>query len=481
MIRVAREANCDAIHPGYGFLSENANFARSCEEAGLIFVGPTPEVLEAFGDKGAARALAVKCDVPILPGTDGATTLEEAGEFLKSLGKNGTVMIKAIAGGGGRGIRQINKASELKSAYERCSSEAMQAFGNGDVYVEKLFPKARHIEVQIVGDGSGDVVHLWERECSLQRNRQKLVEIAPAPGLSPALRDRLIGAALRMAGAVKLRSLATFEFLVEQEAVDQSIYAFIEANARLQVEHTVTEEVTGIDLVRTQLDIAGGRTLKEIALLAGEVPATHGIAMQVRVNAETMSADGTVRPASGTLEAFDPPAGPGVRVDTCGHGGFRVNPRFDSLLAKVIVHVAPGHVNTEGELRTIAAKARRALSEFRIVGVSSNREFLLNLISSPDFVAGHWHTGLIEENLASLCTPADHPRLYGETLSANKTASTSTRIDSVDPLAVLTHGKRDIDTTPSHEETSLPEGSRAIPAAISGTVVSIDVNPGVHG
>lgn len=478
VIRVAREANCNAIHPGYGFLSENANFARSCEEAGLIFVGPTPEVLEAFGDKGAARALAVKCDVPILPGTDGATTLEEAGEFLKSLGKNGTVMIKAIFGGGGRGMRQISKASELQSAYERCNSEALQAFGNGDVYVEKLFPKARHIEVQIVGDGSGDVVHLWERECSLQRNRQKLVEIAPAPGLSPALRDRLIDAALRMAGAVKLRSLATFEFLVEQEAVDQSAYAFIEANARLQVEHTVTEEVTGIDLVRTQLDIAGGRTLKEIALLAGEVPATHGIAMQVRVNAETMSADGTVRPASGTLEAFDPPAGPGVRVDTCGHGGFRVNPRFDSLLAKVIVHVAPGHLNTEGQLKTVAAKARRALSEFRIVGVSSNREFLLNLVSSPDFVAGHWHTGWIEENLASLCTPADHPRLYGEPLSANKTASTSARIDSVDPLAVLAHGKRDIDTTPSQEETSLPEGSRAIPAAISGTVVSIDVNPG---
>jgi len=478
VIRVAREANCNAIHPGYGFLSENADFARSCEQAGLIFVGPTPEVLQAFGDKGAARALAVKCDVPVLPGTDGATTLEEAGEFLKSLGNNGSVMIKAIAGGGGRGMRQINNASELKSAYERCSSEAKQAFGNGDVYVEKLFPKARHIEVQVVGDGSGDVIHLWERECSLQRNRQKLIEIAPAPGLSPALRDRLIDAALRMARAVKLRSLATFEFLVEQEAADHSAFAFIEANARLQVEHTVTEEVTGIDLVRTQLDIARGRTLKEIALLADEVPATHGIAMQVRVNAETMSADGTVRPASGSLEAFDPPAGPGVRVDTCGHGGFRVNPRFDSLLAKVIVHVAPGHVNTESELRTVAAKARRALSEFRIVGVSSNREFLLNLISSPDFLAGHWHTGLIEDNLASLCAPADHPRLYGEPLSANSTDSTSTTIDSVDPLAVLTHGKRDIDATPSHEVATLPEGSRAIPAAISGTVVSIDVSPG---
>jgi pyruvate carboxylase len=260
----------------------------------------------------------------------------------------------------------------------------MQAFGNGDVYVEKLPPKARHIEVQVVGDGTGEVAHLWERECSLQRNRQKLVEIAPAPGLSAAVREQLLDAALRMARAVNLRSLATFEFLVEHTPENNSGFAFIEANPRLQVEHTVTEEVTGIDLVRTQLDIADGRTLEELGLVAGRAPSPRGVAMEMRVNAETMSADGIVRPAAGVLDAFDPPAGPGVRVDTCGHGGFRVNPRFDSLLAKVIVHVTPR------DLAKVAAKARRALSEFRIAGVSTNREFLLNLLSSPGFVSGQW-------------------------------------------------------------------------------------------
>ncbi|UCH47074.1 MAG: carbamoyl-phosphate synthase large subunit [Betaproteobacteria bacterium] len=478
IIDVAREANCDAIHPGYGFLSENAEFARSCESAGLLFVGPTPEVLEAFGDKGRARALAEQCEVPVLPGTDGPTTLAQARKFLTSLGRGGAIMIKAIAGGGGRGMRQVLEASELESAFERCSSEAKQAFGNGDVYIETLFPKARHIEVQVLGDGSGDVAHLWERECSLQRNRQKLVEIAPAPGLSSKLRERLIDAALRMARAVKLRNLATFEFLVEQEAGDQSEFAFIEANARLQVEHTVTEEVTAVDLVRTQFDIAAGRTLKDMGLFDGEIPSMHGIAMQVRINAETMSANGMVRPAAGTLDAFDPPAGPGVRVDTCGHGGFRVNPRFDSLLAKVIVHVAPGHVNTEGQLRTVAAKARRALSEFRISGVSSNREFLLNLISSADFLSGHWYTGLIENNLATLCTPTDHPRLYGELIDASAPAAASAVIDSVDPLAVLSHGKRDIGAAAQMEEAPLAEGLRAIAATISGTIVSIDVSVG---
>ena len=465
IIRVAREARCDAVHPGYGFLSERADFARECKAAGLRFVGPTPDVLEVFGDKGRARTLAVKCGVPVLQGTDGATALEDARGFLQ---KNGAIMIKAIAGGGGRGMRPVLDAGELESAFERCRSEAMQAFGNGDVYVEKLFPSARHIEIQVIGDGTGAVSHLWERECSLQRNRQKLVEIAPAPGLSPVMRDRLIGAALRMAKEVKLLSLATFEFLVEQEATERSSFVFIEANPRLQVEHTVTEEVTGIDLVRTQLAIADGRMLEELGLTAARVPAPRGMALQVRVNAETMSSEGMVRPSSGVLDAFDPPAGPGVRVDTSGHSGLRVNPRFDSLLAKVIVHV------TSGDLSAATAKARRALSEFRISGVSSNREFLLNLLSSPDFAGGKWHTGFIEDHLALLCAPGEHPRLYSGPSNAAVPAG---KVDSLDPLAILTHGKRDFGTVPAPDET-LPEGSHAIGAAISGTVVSIDVGVG---
>lgn len=466
IVRIASTAGCDAIHPGYGFLSENAEFARACKAAGLIFVGPSPEVLEMFGDKAKARCLATKCGVPVLSGTAGATSLEDARKFLQSLGAGGAIMIKAIAGGGGRGMRPVTAVGELESAFERCRSEATQAFGNGDVYIEKLFPRARHIEIQVVGDGSGEVVHLWERECSLQRNRQKLVEIAPAPGLSAALRDRLIDAALRMAREVRLASLATFEFLVGQAADDRAEFVFIEANPRLQVEHTVTEEITGLDLVRTQLDLAGGQTLKllDVAALRGTAP--RGMAMQVRVNAETMSADGLVRASAGVLDAFDPPTGPGVRVDTAAHSGFRVNPRFDSLLAKIIVHVQ------RGGLAEVTAKARRALSELRIAGAASNREFLLNLLASADVASGQWHTGYIEEHLVALCAPARHPRFHGEAVPANATQ----RVDAVDPLAILSVGKRD--AAQGVDDAGLPEGTQAIGAAISGLIVSIDVGPG---
>ncbi|HWA12215.1 MAG TPA: carboxyl transferase domain-containing protein, partial [Burkholderiales bacterium] len=441
VLRAAREAGCDAVHPGYGFLSENAAFARACAGAGLVFVGPSPEVLAIFGDKGRARELAQMSGVPVPEGTNGPTSLDEAAKFLRA---HGAMMVKALAGGGGRGMRAVRDAAELAPAYERCRSEALQAFGNGDVYVEKLFARARHIEVQAVGDGSGAVTHLWERECSLQRSRQKLVEVAPAPGLPAEVRHRLIDAALRMAKAVKLRSLATFEFLVADDA-----FVFIECNPRLQVEHTVTEAVTGLDLVRIQLDIATGRSL-QLLDLAGEPAAPRGSAIELRINAETLSADGTVRPASGLIDAFDPPSGPGVRVDTGSHGGCAVNPRFDSLLAKVIVHTpAP-------ELDPLLAKARRALSEFRITGVASNRDFLLSLLSLPDVVQGHWHTTLIEENLASLCAPA--------TITG-------------DPLAILAHGKREA-VAAAPRPAVVPHGMQAIVAAIPGTVVSIDVQVG---
>jgi len=443
ILRVARDAGCDAVHPGYGFLSENAAFARSCTEAGLTFVGPAPEVLEIFGDKGKARGLAMQCDVPVLPGAQVATTLDQARTFL---GDHGAVMLKAIAGGGGRGMRAVRDVAELAPAFERCRSEALQAFGNGDLYVEKLMPRARHIEVQVIGDGTGDVTHLWERECSLQRSRQKLVEVAPAPGLAVGLRGRLVEASLRMARTVKLRSLGTFEFLVGDDG-----FVFIECNPRIQVEHTVTEEVTGIDLVRTQLRIAEGRTLKALGL-AGEPAAPRGMAMQLRVNAETLAADGTLRPATGTVAAFEVPAGPGVRVDTCGHGGYRVNPRFDSLLAKVIVHV-PGP-----ELDPLFSKARRVLAEFRIEGVASNLEFLDRLLSFEPVAQGHWHTNLIEDNLAALGAAA--------AVSGGS-----------DPLAILSRGKRGSEPAPPVQQ-AIPDGMLAIAAAISGTVVSIDVGVG---
>jgi len=236
IIAVAKEAGCDAIHPGYGFLSENALFARRCVEAGLTFVGPRVEILELFGDKVQARALAERCGVPVQKGTSTATSLDDAKKFLASLGEGGAMMIKAVAGGGGRGMRAVARLDEVEEAYTRCGSEAQQALGNGDVYVEQLVPRARHIEVQIIGDGSGAVTYLGERECSIQRRHQKIVELAPSPGLPSGLRTRLTAAAVQMAKTVRYNNLVTFEFLVDANNLrDDSPFAFIEANARLQV------------------------------------------------------------------------------------------------------------------------------------------------------------------------------------------------------------------------------------------------------
>src|SRR6185503_3851446 len=252
LVAVARDAGCDAIHPGYGFLAERGDFARQCRDAGLVFVGPRPEVLDLFGDKARARALAEQTGVPVLAGTSGPTSLEDARRFLGSLGRGGTIVVKAIAGGGGRGLRVVADDAELDAAYARCRSEAGAAFGCDEVYVERFLPSARHVEVQVLGDGAA-VTHLWERECTLQRRHQKLVEIAPSPSVSPDLRARLIDAALGLARAVRYDGAGTFEFLV-----DGDTFAFIEANPRLQVEHTVTEMVTGVDVVQAQLGLASG-------------------------------------------------------------------------------------------------------------------------------------------------------------------------------------------------------------------------------
>ena len=363
LLYAAASARCDAVHPGYGFLSENAEFARRCSDAGLTFVGPRPDVLELFGDKARARALARSLHVPLLAGSDEEVDLAGATAFLASLGDGGTMMIKAVAGGGGRGIRAVSRAENVADAFARARAEALAAFGQPGLYVERFVRRARHVEVQIAGDASGDVSHLWERDCTLQRRNQKLVEVAPAPGLSPALRARLIEAALTMARAARHDSLGTFEFLIDTEAANEaSPFAFIEANPRLQVEHTVTEAVTGVDLVVAQLRLAQGMTLAQLELQLPP-PLPRGIAVQVRVNLETIGADGEVVPAGGTLARFEPPTGPGVRVDTFGYGGYRTNASFDSLLAKVIVH-AP-----DGDFAHAAAFAARTLREFRIAGV----------------------------------------------------------------------------------------------------------------
>ncbi|MBI1396395.1 MAG: carbamoyl-phosphate synthase large subunit [Betaproteobacteria bacterium] len=457
IVEAALAAHCDAIHPGYGFLSEDSAFATRCADAGVRFVGPAPEVLALFGDKARARALARQCGVPVLAGLDHAVSLDEARDFLHGLGPNGAVMIKAVAGGGGRGMRPVHTADELEHAFERCRSEARTAFGRADVYVERFLPRARHVEVQVIGDGTGRLIHLGERECSIQRNHQKLVEIAPAPGLAEYLRRRLLDAALAMARSAGATSLITFEFLVATDNHDGRTpeFAFIEANPRLQVEHTVTEATTGLDLVALQLSISGGRTLASMGLSETSQAGPRGMAMELRVNAETVLPDGTLRPASGTLDAFDPPSGPGVRVDTAMHAGSRVSPRFDSLLAKVIVQVVPGNV------ATLAVKARRALSEFRIAGIDSNRDFLLNLVSLPAFVAEPWHTEFVTEHLAPLTAATAHPRLFPE------------RRDRAREDADAPDGG-----PPAPDEAAVPEGMQAIAAPVPGTLVSVAVAPG---
>jgi len=398
VVAAAKDAGADAVHPGYGFLSENAAFARACAAAGLTFVGPSPETLELFGDKGRARALAQQCGVPVLAGTDGPTTLAQARAFFA---KHGPVMVKAVAGGGGRGMRPATTEDELAQAFERCVSEAKAAFGNGDLYVERFLARARHLEVQVVGDGES-VSHLYDRECSLQRQRQKVVEIAPADTLPLAVRERLFGYGVALGQAAGYRSLGTMEFLVDGDEV-----VFIEGNARLQVEHTVTEEVTGLDLVRLQLQIAAGRSLSDLALTQDRVPEPRGHAVQVRVNLETMAADGSARPAGGTLSVFEPPSGPGVRVDGFGYAGYRTSARFDSLLAKLIVHAGAGG------LSRAVAKAYRALSEFRVEGSATNIAFLQNLLAHPAVALGEVHTRFIEEHMSELVgEPEAHPRLY---------------------------------------------------------------------
>ncbi|MCK9520697.1 MAG: ATP-grasp domain-containing protein, partial [Dehalococcoidia bacterium] len=471
LIEVAKDAGCDAIHPGYGFLSEDASFARHCIDAGLTFVGPLPETLDLLGDKLRARALAEELGVPVLPATSQATTVEEARAFLESLPKGGAMVIKAVAGGGGRGMRIVRPGDDVESAYTRCQSEAAAAFGNGDVYVEELLPRARHVEVQIVGDGSGAVSHLWERECTVQRRNQKLVEVAPSPGLPPDLRAELTTAAVRMASHARYKGLGTFEFLVDETSPEPR-FAFIEANARLQVEHTVTEEVTGIDLVQAQLRIAGGATLAEVGLTQVDVPEPRGFAIQLRVNLETMDAEGNARPSGGTLTAFEPPTAPGLRVDTYGYAGYTTSPSFDSLLAKLITHAPSARFDDA------LNRAYRALCEFRVDGVATNIPFLQALLQHPDFRTNRLYTRFIEDHIAELSqAEGEHRRLYFESPATAAPGLAGARIDANDPLAVLQHGKSG-DHIPTLPDLALDGPGGAVRAPLQGTIVSVDVREG---
>jgi acetyl/propionyl-CoA carboxylase alpha subunit/acetyl-CoA carboxylase carboxyltransferase component len=442
IVAAALQAGCDAVHPGYGFLSENAMFARACREAGLVFAGPTPEILDLFGDKVAAKALAVRCGVPVASGTGAPADVGQILEYLASLPPGDGVMIKAVAGGGGRGMRAVTDPAQVADAFARCRSEAQAFFGNGALYAERLLRNPRHIEVQIVGDGTGQVTHLWERECTLQRRSQKIVEIAPSPSLSASLRGRIIDAAVRMARELHYLSLGTFEFLVSGED-----FIFIECNPRLQVEHTVTEEVTGIDLVAAQLRIADGALLASLRLTQDRIPAPYGHAIQLRINMETMTPTGQTQPTGGTLGVFEPPAGRGIRVDHFGYAGYATVASFDSLLAKLIVHsAAPLYAD-------VVAKAYRALCEFRIEGVATNAGFLRNLLRHPDVAANEVSTTFVEDHVADLLTGIDDHR------------------------DLFFAGSGPVVAAPA-ETHSAPPGTVAVPAPMSGRIVSIDVAEG---
>ena len=443
LIALAREHGCDAIHPGYGFLSESAEFARACAAADITFIGPDPRVLDCFGDKASARRLAQQQGVPLTRGTNQATSLEQARAFFAQLPPGSAVMLKALAGGGGRGMRAVHDPAQLDEAFARCSSEARAAFGNGDLYIEQLIRRARHIEVQIIGDGS-QVSHLWERDCTLQRRHQKLLEVAPAPGLDPELRGQLLDAAVKLTGAVGYRGLCTVEFLLDEDSGD---FVFMEANPRIQVEHTVTEAVTGLDLAQLQIRLAAGATLTDLDLSQQQVPVPRGFAVQLRINLEAMQADGSARPTGGTLSAFEAPGGHGVRVDGYGYSGYTTNPGFDSLLAKLIVHA-------DADYPAVLRRAYRALCEFRLEGVTSNLHFLQNLLQHPEVQANRVTTGFIETHAAALTGAASnaHPHLFAQ---SSGTAQSSRQAEQL-----------------------APAGSQAINTPVQGVLVSLDVQPG---
>ncbi|MDP9973062.1 acetyl/propionyl-CoA carboxylase alpha subunit [Variovorax paradoxus] len=430
LIGVAKAQGCDAVHPGYGFLSERADFAEACAEAGLVFIGPAPEQLALFGDKARARALATQCDVPVMPGSAGAVTLAQAQAFFAEQQAQGAagVMIKAIGGGGGRGMRAVMNADELSEAHARCMSEAKAAFGVEGVYVERLMRNARHIEIQVLGDGQA-VASLGERECTLQRRFQKLVEIAPSPSLPDALRTSITQAALRMAQAAGYRSLGTFEFLVDAQSPTLP-FVFIEANPRLQVEHTVTEAVTGLDLVQLQMAVAAGQSLKALGVEAGRTAVQRGFAVQWRINAETLDAHGSARPSGGTLARFDLPSGPGVRVDTHGYAGLAPSPHYDTLLAKLIVH-SPSPRFADALRRSL-----RALDECRIDGIATNLALLRAIAARPEFASQAVHTRFVEAHLGDLLAAAASLEKHAKKIAPADAQAAAIENDDADGLAI---------------------------------------------
>jgi acetyl-CoA carboxylase biotin carboxylase subunit len=381
IIAAAEITGADAIHPGYGFLAENAEFARICRASNIAFIGPLPEQIEAMGDKASARRLAANAGVPTVPGSEGI--LEDPDEALQIAEDIGfPVLIKASAGGGGKGMRIAREPEQFSQMFSLAQNEALAAFGNGAVYVEKFLDRPRHIEIQVLGDTHGRVVQLGERDCSIQRRHQKLIEESPSPAVDAALRASIGGAAVQLTEAIGYLGAGTLEFLLDPSGC----FYFMEMNTRIQVEHPVTEMVTGFDLVKEQIRIAAGEPLSLPAQLNG----LRGHAIECRVNAEDPSRN--FQPCPGQITAYHPPGGPGVRVDTHVYAGYTVPPYYDSLLAKVIVH---GRDRAEALVRM-----GQALDSFILEGVTTTIPFLGRLIHHPDFVAGKVDTRFLEREFS---------------------------------------------------------------------------------
>lgn len=379
VLSAAIVSGAEAIHPGFGFLAENSLFAEMCEECQIKFIGPMPETIDSMGNKINARKLMIAANVPVIPGSEGEiSTLQEAKEIAKEVGF--PIMLKAAAGGGGKGIRKVLEESELEKQFQSAQQEALAAFGNGQMYIEKVIYPARHIEMQILGDHHGNIIHLGERDCSLQRSNQKVLEEAPAFGLPADLREKMGEAALKAAQAVQYENAGTIEFLVD---LDNNFY-FMEMNTRIQVEHPVTEMITGVDIVKWQLKIASG---EELTLKQEDITLT-GHAIECRINAENPAFN--FAPSPGTVQnLLLPSGGIGLRVDSAMYNGYTIPPFYDSMIAKVIVH---------GEDRMEAlAKMQRALSELVTDGLVTNQEFQLDLITHPDIIEGKYDTSFLQE------------------------------------------------------------------------------------
>jgi acetyl-CoA carboxylase biotin carboxylase subunit len=381
IVAAAKTTGCDAVHPGYGFLSENDEFVLACEDNDLVFIGPPADVMAKMGDKAQAKAEMRAAGVPLVPGTEGTATLAEARAAAADMGF--PVLLKAAAGGGGRGMRLVTAADQLDDAYAQASAEAEAAFSDGTLYVEKAISPARHVEIQVICDNFGGVLTCGERECSIQRRHQKLIEESPSPALDPDQREAMELAAERACVHIGYRNAGTFEFLVGPDGT----FSFIELNARLQVEHPVTEAVTGLDLVRQQIRIAAGEPLP----ITGRAP-RGGHAIEIRINAEDPARG--FMPAPGRLERFRAPLGPGVRTDTFVEDGSVIPPYYDSLIAKIVVH--------DGTREAAIERARRVLRELDVRGVPTTREAALEILGTDEFRSGEYSTSFIEEAGARL-------------------------------------------------------------------------------